>query len=171
MKSNTVKTITELFLEGAISLDRSAEPLYGSGQAYVDHPAVFPTVDLELHSTDGLTRIVDAMRMEKGYPPMLGTDEDGRSDLEGWYSFHVGLNGFTETGLDSCIDCVVCNTDSGDDGDVYSLDLSREEQQIIFGLLDAQCRDVFGMGCRELLMEAARAEEIEYKPDKRRDEI
>ena len=27
MKVNTVKTITELFLDGAISLDRSAEPL------------------------------------------------------------------------------------------------------------------------------------------------
>lgn len=163
MRNNTIKTITELFLDDAISLDTNAEPLYGREQAFVDYPAVFPTVDLELESTDGLVRIVDAIRTAKGYLPIMIPNADGEYDAEGWYNFHVGLNGFTETGLDTCIDCVVCNAVSEDDEDVYSLDLSREEQQIIFDLLDVKCREAFGAGCRDLLKEAAVAEGIEYK--------
>ena len=163
MKNYSVKTVTELFLDSGISLDRSEEPLLGKGESFVSHPFVFPTVDLQLESTPELARIVDGIRMVKGYLPIHGMNADGQCDFKGWYSFHAGLNGFSETGLDNCIECIVCNTDSGDDEDMYCIDLSREEQEIIFDLLDVQCREAFGKGCRELLKEAAEAEGLEVK--------
>ena len=156
MKSSTVKTVTEIFLGSAICLDASEEPMYGRDQCLVSYPAVFPTVDLMLSDTEELVRIVDFIRIGKGYRPMepRGGCED--ADPEVWYNFHVGLNGYSETGLDSRIECVVCNAASDDNEDSYYLDLSREEQQIIFDLLDVQCREAFGKGCGDLLEEAGK---------------
>ena len=150
------KTITELFLDAAVKLDGNAEPMYGTGEAFVDYPCVFPTVNLVIHATDALSEIADRMRMAKGYLPMVLQDEYGESDFDGWYEFSVGLNGYTPTHLDNSIDFVVAGSDSADNEDIYHMELSLEEQQIIFDLLDCQCKDAFGKGCEELLEDARR---------------
>ena len=80
-------------LRGAIHIDTEQEYMLGDDQAYYSYPIRFPTVEFELAATTELCEIVDAIRKEKGYPPML---EDG-GDSEGWYDLYLGLNGYTDT--------------------------------------------------------------------------
>ena len=68
-------------LRGAIHIDTEQEYMLGDDQAYFNYPVRFPTVEFELAATTELCEIVDVIRKEKGYPPML---EDG-GDSEGWY--------------------------------------------------------------------------------------
>ena len=68
-------------LRGAIHIDTEQEYMLGDDQAYFCYPVRFPTVEFELAATTELCEIVDVIRKEKGYPPML---EDG-GDSEGWY--------------------------------------------------------------------------------------
>jgi len=81
---------------------------------------------------------------------MLGDD----GDLDGWYNFQISINGFLSTKLDSCIEFVVVNSDSEDNEQAYEIDLTEAEQELIYALLDKQCRAYFGKGCEKLLEEA-----------------
>ena len=75
-------------------------------------------------------------------------------DNEGWYDFYIGLNGYTENHMDSCIDFVVVNADSEDNEELYTIDLTLDEQNAIYARLDEQCRKYEGKSCVELLEEA-----------------
>ena len=56
--------------------------------------------------------------------------------------------------MDSCIEFVVVNADSEDNEEVYTIDLTAEEQNAIYKQLDEQCRRHEGRSCEELLKEA-----------------
>ena len=140
-------------LKAAIHIDTEAEYMLGDDQAYNSYPVWFPTVELQLVATLELSQVADEMRKARGFLPML---EDG-GDAEGWYDFYIGLNGYTDTRLDTDILFVVINSDSPDNEDCYTIDLSEDEQRIIYNLLDSQCRRYYEKSCAELLEEASRA--------------
>ena len=140
-------------LRGAIHIDTEQEYMLGDDQAYFNYPVRFPTVEFELAATTELCEIVDAIRKEKGLLPML---EDG-GDSEGWYDLFLGLNGYTDSRLDTSIMAVVVNSDSEDNEDYYLIDLSEDEQREIYAALDEQCRHYYEKSCADLLDEAWRA--------------
>ena len=144
-------------LKKAIHIDTEAEYMLGDDQAYNCYPVRFPTVEFQLVATLELSQIADAMRKEKGLLPML---EDG-GDTEGWYDFYIGLNGYTETKMDTSILFVVVNSDSPDNEDYYTIDLSEDEQSYIYGILDDQCRRYYEKSCADLLEEARLALEAD----------
>ena len=144
-------------LTAAIHIDTEAEYMLGDDQAYNSYPIRFPTVEFQLVATLGLSQAADAMRKAKGFLPML---EDG-GDMEGWYDFYIGLNGYTETKVDTSIMFVVMNSDSPDNEDFYTIDLSEAEQRAIYNILDDQCRRYYEKSCADLLEEARLAMEAD----------
>ena len=155
-------TLTEKFITDAIQLDSGAEVMYGSDQIYDTYPCRFPTVEFQLSATDALVEVADRIRMEKGYLPMH--PRDGRTDdvdCDGWYDFYVGISKLPgdhqQCQLDSSISFVVVNSDSSDNEDMYEIELSESDQEIVLAVLDKQCRRHLGKGCAELLAEAESA--------------
>jgi len=157
--------------ENTIWIDRDGYWNYGSDQAYVSYPIRFPTVMIALESTDALTKVVDAMRVEAGHKPMMYPDgwkqEDGYDDFDcdGWYNFYVGLNGYTDTMMDTCIEAIVDSPNADDNEQSYYIDLTKAEQIEIYKELDRQLIARFGTSCEELLEEARQLmiEEEEYE--------
>ena len=149
-------TLIEGFVMDELFIDFGAEVMYGDDQANIDYPCRFPTVGFQLMATNGLVQIADRIRKDKGMRPMHPMDEftDDTCDNEGWYDFYVGLNGFTENHMDTCIDFVVVNADSEDNEETYTIDLGADEQAAIYNRLDEQCRRYEGKSCEELLEEA-----------------
>lgn len=156
-------TLTEGFVRDEVFIDFGAEVLYGDDQCYIDYPCRFPTVGFQLMATDGLSRIADRIRVDAGFKPMHAMDEytDDTCDNDGWYDFYVGLNGFADNHMDSCIEFVVVNSDSTDNEEMYTIDLTAEEQTAIYNRLDEQCRKYLGQSCEELLDEARKRMEEE----------
>ena len=144
-------------LRGAIHIDTDQEYMLGDDQACFYYPVRFPTVEFELVATTELCEIVDSIRKEKGFPPML---EDG-GDSEGWYDVYLGLNGYTDSHLDTSIMAVVVNSNSEDNEDYYLIDLSEDEQREIYAILDDQCRRYYEKSCADLLEEARREMEAD----------
>lgn len=160
-----------LDVKKAIWLDNEGYWSFGSDQAYIDYPVRFPTVTIALESTIILDKIVDAMRVEAGHKPMFPDNWDELDpeewDDEGWYNFYIGLNGFTDTMVDTCIEAVVQSEWAEDNEQSYYIDLSEAEQIAIYHELDRQLRERFSTSCEELLEEARqemiRLEEYETK--------
>lgn len=150
---------------------------FDSDQAYIDFPVRFPTVTIQLESTDTLTEIVDAMRVEAGHKPMMYPDgwkqEDGYDDFDcdGWYNYYVTLNGFTDTMVSNCIEAIVDSPNADDDGQSYDIDLTEAEQIAIYNELDRQLRERFDTSCDALLEEARQLmiEEEEYRAKHKED--
>ena len=149
-------TLTEGFAKDQVFIDFDAEVMYGDDQCYIDSPCRFPTVGFQLMATNGLTGIADRIRKDQGFRPMHPLDEytDDTCDNDGWYDFYVGLNGFTDNHMDTCIEFVVVNSDSEDNEELYTIDLTKDEQAAIYSRLDEQCRKYLDKGCEELLAEA-----------------
>ena len=116
----------------AIRIDFDQDIEYGQDQAYVSYPTVFPTVTFMLEDTQEL---IDAAAEVCGY----GKDCP--------YEFMIGINGFTKTRLDNCVQFLV-------DCEQYSIDLDESLQSEIYNELDKQCQQALGKGCEELLEEA-----------------
>ena len=148
--------LIEGFVRDEIFIDFGADVLYGSDQCNVSFPCRFPTVTFQLMATSGLSRIADRIRKDIGFKPMHAMDEytDDTCDNEGWYDFFIGLNGYADNHMDSCIEFVVVNADSEDNEETYTIDLTEEEQTAIYNRLDEQCRRYEGKSCEELLEEA-----------------
>ena len=144
-------------LHKAIHIDTEQEYMLGDDQAYFCYPVRFPTVEFELSATTELCKIVDAIRKAKGFPPMLA---DG-GDSEGFYNLYLGLNGYTDSHLDTSIMAVVVNRDSKDNEDYYLIDLSEDEQREIYEILDEQCQLNYEKSCEDLLKEARREMEAD----------
>ena len=149
-------TLLEGFVKDEIFIDFGADVLYGSDQCYVNYPCRFPTVGFQLMATNGLSQIADRIRKDLGFAPMHPMDEytDDSCDNDGWYDFYVGINGYAENHMDSCIEFVVVNSNSLDDEERYSIELTEEEQCAVIKCLDAQCQKYLGKDCVELLAEA-----------------
>ena len=125
-----------------IILDLDNEILYGSDQAYISYPTRFATVTLPLQPAEDLRAAVN--RLRAGLAPV--------DDME----FFIGINDFTATKLDNCIEAIVTAADAPDAEDRYTIDLSEGDQREVFAVLDKECREKLGKGCEELLTEARR---------------
>ena len=139
-------TLFEGFVKDEVFIDFGADVLYGSDQCYVNYPCRFPTVGFQLMATNGLSQIADRIRKDLGFAPMHPMDEyaDDTCDNDGWYDFYVGINGYA----------VVVNSNSPDDEERYSIELTEEEQYAVIKCLDTQCQKYLGKDCVELLAEA-----------------
>lgn len=149
-------TLTEGFVRNQVYIDFGSEVIYGDDQVFVDYPCRFPTVGFQLIATDSLSQIADRIRVDAGFRPMHPLDEytDDTCDNEGWYDFYAGLNGFSDSRMDGCIEFVVVNSDSPDNENRYTIDLTQDEQAAVFSRLDDQCRKYLGQSCEQLLAEA-----------------
>jgi len=149
-------TLTEGFVRDEIYIDFGTEVMYGDDQCYIDYPCRFPTVGFQLMATNGLSQIADRIRKDAGFKPMHAMDEytDDTCDNEGWYDWFIGINGFADNHMDSCIEFVVVNADSEDNEELYTIDLTADEQAAVYARLDEQCRKYLGQSCEELLAEA-----------------
>ena len=157
-------TLLEGFVKDEVFIDFGADVLYGSDQCNVSFPCRFPTVEFQLMATNGLSQIADRIRKDLGFAPMHPMDEytDDTCDNDGWYDFYVGINGYAENHMDSCIEFVVVNSNSPDDEERYSIDLTEEEQNAVFKCLDAQCPKYLEKTCLDLLAEARKQMEEDY---------
>ena len=149
-------TLIEAFAIDNVFIDFGSEIMYGDDQAYIDYPSRFPTVEFQIMATEGLAQIADRIRMDQGFAPMHAMDNytDDTCDNNGWYDFYVGLNGFSPNHMDNCIEFVVVNSDSEDNEQTYTIDLSPYEQAILYDRLDMLCRESLGQTCEDLLVEA-----------------
>ena len=148
--------LMEGFIRDEIYIDFGSEPLFGQDQLYDSFPVVFPTVDFALMDTNGLCRIADRIRKDAGYVPLYPLDEyaQEQTDQDGWYAFYVGINGCSKTRMNSCIEFWVGNSQSPDNEEIYTIDLSLDEQLYLYQRLDCQCRKYLGKTCMELLKDA-----------------
>lgn len=155
--------LLEGFVYEQIYVDFGSEPVYGSDQANVSCPCRFATVNLQLMAANGLALIADRIRKNLGFAPMHPMDEytEDFCDNDGWYDFYIGLNDYSETKLDNAIEFVVVNSDSPDNEEIYTIDLTEAEQEVLYNRLDEQCRKYLGKSCEELLAEARKELEEE----------
>ena len=152
-------TLTEKFIADAIQLDSGAEVIYGSDQINDTYPCRFATVEFQLMATDALVEVADRIRMEKGYLPMH--PRDGRTDdvdNDGFYDFYIGISRLPGENqpvkLDSSISFVVVNSDSDDNEDMYTIDLTASEAEYVYEILNRQGRRYHGKDCETLMAEA-----------------
>lgn len=154
-------SLLEHVVQESIYIDVSSGYELGSDQAYVCYPIVFPTVTFRLMETPVLCQIADRIRMAAGFKPLY----DGGEEVTGWYDFRIGINGYTESGLDTCIVFELVNGDAPDTWESYAIDLSEGEQSLIYARLNEECIESFGKTCDELL-EESRKEMIQVESDK-----
>ena len=161
-KKRSKPTLSEAFINTEIFIDFESEPIYGEDQAYICCPERFPTVRFQLMPTVGLIEIVDRLRHKLGFKPMypiVGVDNGGCDDCydcddDCCHDFFISLNGFTDSHLDTCIAAVVADSDSVDNEDMYTIDLTEDEQKMLYKRFDEQCRRSLNKTCEELLKEA-----------------
>ena len=148
--------LLEGFVHEQIYVDFGLEPFYSSDQTNVSYPCRFATVSLQLMATNGLALIADRIRKNLGFAPMHPMDEytEDFCDNDGWYDFYIGLNDYGENKIDSAIEFVVVNSDSPDNEEIYTIDLTEAEQEVLYNRLDEQCRKYLGKSCEDLLAEA-----------------
>ena len=146
----------EAVLKDNVFIDFGAEVMYGDDQMYLDYPTRFATVSFELMATSLLCQIADRIRKDLGFVPLHPMDEytDETCDQDGFYNFYAGLNDWSDNKCDSCIEFVVVNSKSPDNEELYTIDLSKEEEIAMYCRLDEQCRVYLGKSCADLLAEA-----------------
>ena len=151
----------EQIIRDHIFVDFGCEVLYGDDQVYLDYPIRFATVGFQLMSTSLLSGIVDRIRKDQGFTPLHPIDEytDEMCDGDAFYDFFIDLNDCSQTKAGTCIEAAVCNSHSADEGELYAIDLTTDEQTALYNRLDEQCRQYLGKGCKELLAEARKAME------------
>ena len=158
-------TLSEDFINTEIFIDFDSELIYGEDQAYICCPKRFPTVRFQLKPTRGLVEIADGIRHKLGFKPMYpkkgceskdcnACTDCNDIDCDGWYDFFISLNGFNDSHIDTCIAVVVAGSDSPDNEDMYTIDLSEDEQKLLYNRFDEQCRKNIDKTCEELLKEA-----------------
>ena len=158
-------TLSEDFINTEIFIDFDSELIYGEDQAYICCPKRFPTVRFQLKPTRGLVEIADGIRHKLGFKPMYPAQGCKSSDCnactdcndidcDGWYDFFISLNGFNDSHIDTCIAVVVAGSNSPDNEDMYTINLTENEQKMLYKRFDEQCRRTIDKTCEELLKEA-----------------
>ena len=144
--------ITKENVADIMQINFNEDIIYGEDEACITVPERFATVNFMLWSTSALVREADRMRKEDGFLPMF--DDSGEFDCDGWYDFYIDLNDYSETNIDACITFVVGGSDQADNEHIYCIPLSPDEQEIVYGELDRQCKYYIEKSCEELLAEA-----------------
>lgn len=155
MNSNLIEAV----LKDYVFIDANYEPHYDSDQMYVDYPCVFATVRFMLMATSLLTTLADRIRKDMGFAPVNPMDEytDKTCDDDAWYEFYYGINAVGAGVGDSCIEVVVCNASSPDDGSSYYIHLSDSEREEMYERINEQCIEIYGKSNKQLLTESYKA--------------
>ena len=153
-------TLIEGFIENEIFIDFGAEVIYGSDQVLLSKPEKYVTAEFQLMATSGLSLIADRIRKDAGFVPFHPMDEytEKTCDNDGWYDFFISITdrygGEGQGAADTCIEFTVVNSDSPDNEESYTIDLTADERGYIYECLEEQCRRYLGKSCEELLGEA-----------------
>lgn len=137
--------ITEYALKKNILIDPDRGVTYGYDTVYDSVPIKFETVAIPLVPTDMIYAMVQEMRIQNGI-----TDPGGTMQV------YTGLNGYTKSHVDSCIECFIDDPVSPDDNEFYYIDLDEREQKIVYDNLNEQLVAQTGKTAQEHLAEAAR---------------
>ena len=144
-------TLIDRFMRENVSIDPHTEIMYGSDQAYVNCPRRFATVGFEIYAGYGLQLLADRLRKDLGFKPLEPIDdEDYDKDC------------YTDSKVDTCISVIIESDESPDNEELYTIDLSDEEQRALYRRLDEESRILFGKSCEDLL-EEARAEMLSHE--------
>ena len=148
--------LLEAVVRDNVYIDFEVGIRYDSDQVFDSYPCRFATVGFQLMPSTLLGQIADRLRVDKGYNPMRPIDgyTNEMCDPEVFYDFYFGLNDWSETKCDTFIQFVVVNADSPDNEEMYTIDLSHDEQVAVYNRLDEQCRGQLGKSCTDLLAEA-----------------
>ena len=160
-----IPTLIDRFMRENVFIDPHSEIMYDSDQAYVNCPRRFATVGFGIIAGYGLQLLVDRLRKDLGFKPLEPIDDedyDKDCDQEGEYYFYAGLNDYTDSKVDNCITVIIANSESPDNEELYTIDLSEEEQEALYRRLDEESRILFGKSCEDLL-EEARAEMLSHE--------
>lgn len=88
-----------------------------------------------LEDTKSLCAIADEIRKYHGYRPMFTGPED-EMDVDGWYDFMAGVSPDNHVKLSF----VVCNTVSGDNDDVYDIEIDDDEERAVYKKLESELK-------------------------------
>ena len=119
------------------------EIFYGHDQMYNTYPVVFPTVTFTLTATDRLYELADKAVREQNDD--YYTDEEIENLC---YFFNISINDLPDCKIDNCI------TVFDEGGAEYIIDLTEEERNIVYEVINQQCLDIIGKSCDELLAES-----------------
>ena len=155
-----IPTLIDRFMRENVSIDPHTEIMYGSDQAYVNCPRRFATVGFAIYAGYGLQLLADRLRKDLGFKPLEPIDDedyDKDCDQTGTYYFYVGLNDYTDSKVDTYISVIIESDESPDNEELYTIDLSDEEQRALYRRLDQECRILFGKSCDDFLEESRAA--------------
>ena len=140
-------------IDRMILLDDNYEPYFRSDQANVHYPVRFATVTFRLLDPLGLCAAADKfVTMEGGRPLWFG--DNAVLDDSAWYEFYIGINGYTNSNVDGCIQFYIENSDQVIAPTMMSIPLSEEEQYEVRKALDKECQRVYGKSVDDFLEEA-----------------
>ena len=144
------------FWELNIWLNKDRDIFYTSDQVNTSYPRRFASVLIHLCDTNGLNEIIDRIRLNTGHKPMFMYNvlPDDELDLEGWYEFSICINDDEEFPIDARIGVEVWYAQSDDCGDMYYIDIDKDDQKIIYEVLDKELKDWTEGGCAEHLNRA-----------------
>jgi len=151
-------SLIEAFLRENVFIDSSSDLHYGEDQVNISHPARFATVEIPLTATEGLERIADRIRKDKGFRPIRPMDEftEKTCDQDAWYDFYIDLVSWPGYRCGSCITFEVANSDQPDNEETYTIGLTEEEQAYMYCRLDEQLQKYTGKSCAGHLVEATK---------------
>ena len=150
-------SVYEALLNNNIHVDFDEEFLYGSDKVCLSEKR-FPTVSMCLICNYALGEIADKIRDIDGHkhiPFFSDKGEFGEDyDLYGSYNFYFGLNPVNEYKVDRIITFTVSSDIADDDGEEYFIELSLEEQKLMYECIDRQFRMELGKSIDDVLAEA-----------------
>lgn len=147
---SSIPTMLDYVVKDAVIVDFGEGYELGYDQEGMNYPRVFAVVKFQLVDTTILCRIADRVCKDDGYSI---PDLDYLTE-EIWYNFTVGINDCTESHLDTCIEFEAVGGNSGNVLHTGIIDLSNEEQTLIYACIDNQCKQRLGRSCADLLKEA-----------------
>jgi len=145
--------LTEYILRHMIFIDFSWNFHFTTDQVFVSYPCKVAGVTFHLLSSEMLENLADYVRMENGHKPFQLRPGYSECDNDGWYEFTIGINTYTKSKVDNFILCETLNTEDNSDEN-FGMDISEEEQKIIYDILDEQLKKYCDQGCEELLKQA-----------------
>jgi len=146
----------DVFFSEGVAIDSYEEYLYGSDVVYDSYPVRFETVQFKLLDTLWLSLLADTVRSKEGYKPIIPSYEmkENEYDVEGWYDFYIGINGYSKSHVDSCMTFTVCNSEEDDNEWEYVISLDDDEAMLMYDVLNKECLRLFRKSCSDLLDES-----------------
>lgn len=150
-------SLTECILSSQIRIDFEA-----GYDAYLHEPEPDSArqaarVEITLQPTASLVRMANIIRSKEGLAPLKPEDYCGDCRKEMPYLFTCDLNEYDPKKVDPFILVGVCDPEADDFSGLYTIDLSQDEQNSIYRIMNRQLKTV-GKTCAGLLREAWKKE-------------